>query len=260
MFEHLDMLDPQGAAIVTQAMAEGRMGFAVQGVYDASGRGDLFYAECLARLEGENGRYHEAHEFIPVLDVAGAVPELDRRMLALVLDALEADPSAVLGCNLSAANLASPEAWQVISNQLERRSHLAHRLVLELTEWDPLVCPVLAGELLSRVRQLGCRVAIDDFGCGHANPHRLLSMPHDIVKIDALFVSDLRFGAHGQSSLYHLVGFAACTAPVVIVEGIESADLLETARAAGATHVQGLFLSRPSVPRTGGGRVIHAQP
>jgi EAL domain-containing protein (putative c-di-GMP-specific phosphodiesterase class I) len=121
------------------------------------------------------------------------------------------------------------------------------RLVLELTENQPLANPILASELISRVRGLGCRVAIDDFGCAYSNPYRLLSIPHDIVKIDAVYVSDVRFGPDGQNSLYHMAGLAACTAPVVIVEGIESSDHLELARSAGATHVQGSFLATPAL-------------
>ncbi|WP_163266232.1 EAL domain-containing protein [Chelativorans alearense] len=245
MFDHLDILDPKRATIVARAIADGRMGFAVQGVFDATSGRDLLYGECLARLRGDDGYFYEACEFIPCLDIVGRVPELDRRMLARVLDALEADSRAVLGCNLSVANMASPEAWRLIEGQIERRQHLAHRLVLELTESEPFFCPILARQLISQVRGLGCLVALDDFGCGLSNPHRLLSIPHDIVKIDAAYVSDVRFGPDGQSSLYHMVGLAACTAPVVIVEGIESSDHLEVARSAGATHVQGSFLAKP---------------
>jgi EAL domain-containing protein (putative c-di-GMP-specific phosphodiesterase class I) len=245
VFDHLDMLDPKRAKIVARAIAEGRMGFAVQGVFDATSGRDLLYGECLARLQGHDGRFYEACEFIPCLDIVGRVPELDRRMLATVLDALEADSCSVLGCNLSMANLASAEAWGLIVGQIERRQHLAHRLVLDLTENEPFACSILASELISQVRRLGCRVAIDDFGCGYSNLHRLLSIPHDIVKLDALYVSDVRFGPDGQSSLYHMVGLAACTAPVVVVEGIESSDHLAVARSVGATHVQGSFLSKP---------------
>jgi EAL domain-containing protein (putative c-di-GMP-specific phosphodiesterase class I) len=52
-------------------------------------------------------------------------------------------------------------------------------------------------------------------------------------------------GRDGRDSLSHLVGFAACFAPAVVVEGIETEQQLAAACTAGATHVQGFYLSKP---------------
>jgi EAL domain-containing protein (putative c-di-GMP-specific phosphodiesterase class I) len=245
MFNELDLIDPAGASIVMQAMAEGRIELAVQGVHDAHDLERLLYRECVARLRGTDGLVYGANEFVPILDVVGLTPKLDRHILTMVLDELEADPQAVLGCNLSMDNLASLEAWETIRNQIDRRGHLASRLILELTEGQPVVCPITAMEFVEQARGLGCRVAIDDFGRGYADPTRLFAFSQDIVKVDAQFVHDVRAGPYGRNSLYYMVGLASCTAPTVIVEGIETADHLRLAREAGATHLQGYLLSRP---------------
>jgi EAL domain-containing protein (putative c-di-GMP-specific phosphodiesterase class I) len=245
MFEGLDLLDEAPVSLIDSAIADNRITFAVHGIGSVSDPDEVLYGECLARLIEADGTVRVARDFVPYLEGLGATPSLDRHMLRLVLDELEADPRAVLGSNLSADNLASPEVWAGIYDQIAARPHLASRLILEVTETRPLASLALAGGLLSKARDLGCRIAVDDFGSGYATPSRLLALDADIVKIDVLFIQDLRSRHDGYDSLYHMVGLAACVAPVTVVEGVETAGQLQAAKAAGASHVQGFLLSQP---------------
>ena len=169
--------------------------------------------------------------------------DLDFRMLDMILAALTADTTLTLGCNLSAATLSAPDRFADIFSRISQQLELASRLVVEITETYPPVGAAI--ERLKMIRALGCRVAIDDFGAGFATPAHLLQVSADIVKVDASFVRDIRPGSDGRDSLYHMVGFASCLAPLVIVEGIETEAQLEAARSTGATHAQGFLLSKP---------------
>lgn len=228
-------------SLIRKAIAAGGLGFAVQPIHAAENTDDILYAESLARVTDADGVVHAAGTFVPHLDSRF---DLDPRILGMLLSALAADPELILGWNLSAANLAAADRFADIFGRITLQPELARRLVVEVTEPHPLVGSAI--ERLKMIRALGCRIAIDDFGIGFATPASLLQVAVDIVKIDASFVRDIRPGRDGQNSLSHMVGLAACIAPVVVVEGIETEAQLEAARRAGATHVQGFLLSRPA--------------
>jgi EAL domain-containing protein (putative c-di-GMP-specific phosphodiesterase class I) len=229
---------------MSKAVSDRGLSFAVQKVSQIDALERALYWECFARMTDAAGVVHDAASFAPYLESSDGSFDLDVNMLALILADLAADENLILGCNLSAANLATSDRWRRIEEQITRRPELAARLILEITETYPL-----SGEGIRRlasVRSLGCRLAIDNFGAGFGTPKRLFALDADIVKIDASLVQDVRMSKTGHHSLYHLVGFAACVAPIVVAEGIEKQEQLDVARAAGATHAQGFHLGRPN--------------
>ncbi|NLS01710.1 EAL domain-containing protein [Rhizobium sp. P38BS-XIX] len=230
-------------ALILKAIAEGGLGFAAQRIHNAIDTAEIFYAESLARVTEQDGTVHTAGTFVSLLERQDRWFSLDLRILDMVLTALATDDTLVLGCNLSVASLAHSERFADILERITHQPELCSRLIIEVTETHPLVGSAV--ERVKMIRALGCRIAIDDFGCACATPASLLQVAADIIKIDAAFLRDNRRGRDGSDSLSHLVGFAACFAPSVIVEGIETQSQLEAARAAGATHVQGFLLSRP---------------
>ena len=230
---------------VIDAICDNRVHIAIQGIHSVTNVDHMLYGECPARLLARSGCVHNAADFIPALDSRGRTPILDCQMVKLVLDELAVDSRAVLGCHISADSVADEAAWLSIIAQLKKRSCLVDRLIIEVTETRPLYNVASANKAFYQARQLGCRVAIDNFGRGHASPEQLLSLDVDIVKIDAVFVQNIRESKDAETSLHHMVGLAKCTAPVVVVEGIETSSQLNAAVMAGATHAQGFFLSRP---------------
>ncbi|MGY5810358.1 EAL domain-containing protein [Rhizobium sp. LEGMi198b] len=229
---------------MSKAVSDRGLSFAAQKVSQIDIPEKVLYWECFARIADARGVVHRAASFAPYLESSLASFDLDARMLDLILASLARDPNLVLGCNISAANLAVTDHWKQMLRQIERHSELAPRLVLEITETYPLVGEGV--ERLAAVRMLGCRVAIDNFGAGMATPARLLTVPADIIKIDASLVRNVRTSEKGQSSLQYLVGFASCVAPIIVAEGIEKNEHLDAARASGATHVQGFLFGKPA--------------
>ncbi|MQW88886.1 EAL domain-containing protein [Sinorhizobium saheli] len=233
-------------AVVTAAMQEARVGFSLQEVHAADEPGDVLYSECLARLVERNGTVRTGGEFIGPLETVGCAPLFDRHLLGIACDWLVSHPAQALGCNLSADNLSDDCSRTALYDLLSSHRAIASRLVLEITESLPITALSAATELLQALRALGYRIAADDFGTGYSTPESLLSIPVDIVKIDAFFVQHRSDSA--ERVLRHMVGLASCAAPTVIVEGIETYAQLDAARVAGATHVQGYLLSEPTLP------------
>ncbi len=245
MLDYLDIADEVLLTEITEAIEDDRIQIAVQGIHSVTNADRLLYGECLARMIDRDGQVRSPGEFVPVLDMWGKTPILDQHMLKLVLDELDADPRAILGCNISTENLIDTN-WSSIYSQIVARPHLASRLILEVTETHPIGNFVTTSKCLAQARKLGCRIAIDDFGVGQITPWMLLRLEVDIVKIDASFVREIKESKFGGNSLQFMIGLAKCATPTVIVEGVETNNHLIDAVMAGATHAQGFHLSRPA--------------
>lgn len=230
---------------IIDAIADRQISLTVQGIHAADDTDQILYGECLSRLTDREGIIHPASEFIPAMELLGAAPLLDRHILTLVLDELEDDPYAVLGCNLSADNLASDTDWLGVIHQIRTRKHLADRLILEITETNPLKDMQLAAQLLDEARELGCRIAIDDFGTGHWTPEALIKLQPDIVKIDALFTEQATQNARGRRFLEKMTALAAACGAATVLEGIATENHMDWAWWANPGYLQGFFLSKP---------------
>lgn len=209
------------------------------------------YRECLVRMLVAETVVMTAGGFIDDVEAAGDIGLLDTAIVGVVLDALEDEPCEMLGCNISPKTLADPIQWEGILSCIGRRRHLAHRLILEITESSPIEKIPDAGRRLAAVQRLGCRIAIDDFGAGYALASRLnqVDIHWDIIKIDRRFCAEVRKTPSGRDGLYLNVNLAGCFASTIVVEGIESDEHLATAQAAGATHGQGFRFVGPCLER-----------
>ena len=251
-----DVSSEPGLLMFKDALADERIGLQAERVVDVKDLGNTLYSECLARLIDPAGCVRLASEFVPAVEASGEIALLDRYVMGQVLEELCADSSIVLGCNISAETLSDENTWSSIFGLISEYSSVADRLVLEVTETRPLgIDRYEARKRFTEVQNLGCRVAVDDFGVGHFSPSTLLFVDADIVKIDASIMKKLRVGRDGVSNLDCIVGFASCTAPVVVVEGVETPEQLILVRRAGATHAQGYLFPKAEIMRrssTGG--------
>ncbi|MFK4826160.1 EAL domain-containing protein [Paenochrobactrum sp. BZR 588] len=245
MFDEFDTFDHQYVLEVASAIDSARMSFHIQGIHCAQNRHDILYHECLVRMAAPNGELYNASEFVPALEVLQKTSLLDLHMIGEVLNRLEADQTAVLGCNISADTVSGEKEWPLILDQIQDRKHLTQRLVLEIIETRPLGILSTLADRLEEAQSLGCRIAIDDFGAGYLPPIQLYSLNPDIIKIDAGFIWATRQDDSWLNSIHHFVQFATSFAPIVVAEGIETESDLIRAEKIGFTHVQGWHLSKP---------------
>ncbi|WP_250889983.1 EAL domain-containing protein [Sphingobium nicotianae] len=247
--------DMQVAVDTFAALFDGRFHMSWQPVVAADRPTKVLYNEALARIIGDDGEQLSPALFVPTLERLGLVRAFDRQMVAIVLDELEAFPGAVLGVNISGHSARLDGWWSSLFNRLQR-SDIADRLVVEITETAAL--PPEAPMFVRALRKLGCRVALDDFGVGHASVRNAISLCPDIVKIDAFFVRNSGLSDRSGAMLEHLIGIAGNVAPIVIVEGVEGLRQSEHAAQLQARHAgpsgecwqQGYHFGKPSFWRS----------
>lgn len=239
-----DMAD---AARLLSAIRRGRVFLVWQPVCRADGEsGEALYYEGLARLAVEGREALSCFDLILAAERIGLVRAFDQAMLSLALEEAVRRRDHCLGVNISACSARLDSWWFAALRTLGADGDLAERLVIEITETERLPADAEATRFVDCLRKSGARIAVDDFGVGHASIRRILTLSPDIVKIDALFVRLAAESSRALATFNHLVGLGRALGRTVVVEGIETQDHRRLALAAGGVWQQGYLLGRPA--------------
>jgi EAL domain-containing protein (putative c-di-GMP-specific phosphodiesterase class I) len=131
---------------------------------------------------------------------------------------------------------------------LARHRFPATRLVLELTEREPLTDVERVRTKLESCRRAGIRLAADDLGAGNAGLRLLSELRFDVLKVDLSLVQRSAPGAPSSAVVASVVAFAADTGALVVGEGIERAEEAAQLMALGVAAGQGYYFGRPMAP------------
>lgn len=246
------------AVATLEAVAAGRLYFLFQSIAGAADPGQSLYQECFTRIVDRttDDELQTPRGFIPALERLGLTRRFDRAVVEGGLAFLIANPTARVGCNISALSAVDDAWWAPVLERLAATPDLAGRLVIEITETAPRgdIDPILG--FVRAFRRVGCRIAIDNFGAGFSSLRFAVAAAPDIIKIDACYVREQAADAFGSTYLGHLVGLARCLATEVVVVGIENDSDLRRARDAAANWVQGRHVAPASLFRGAVSRLV----
>ena len=231
--------------LVWSAVRDGRVEFAFQPICHSADRSAVLYYECLVRCIDENSRVISPAEFIPDLERSGEIRLFDFHVFQRAVALLGEHPDITLGVNVSALSAVCDPLWDPAFLWLSDRPEIARRLVVEITETAP-VDPAGAWAFARSLQQIGCRVAVDDFGAGYSLQAATAVEQVDIVKIDASFIGRVGCGADALCRFDAIVASALKFGDCIVVEGIENEGDLSLVCGAGIEWVQGYYFGRPS--------------
>jgi diguanylate cyclase (GGDEF)-like protein len=233
---------------VQRAMKEGRLLFAFQPVIHGTS-GVVDYYECLLRMRMEDGAIVAAGEFVPAIEQLGFIRTIDRFVLERAIEELDACDGVNLGLNISGLTAADQPWLRAFVALLSTRPNVARRLVLEITETAALRDLEESARFVKTVRDLGCRVALDDFGAGFTSLRHLQSLGLDIVKIDGSFVRHLVDRPDNQTVLRHVLGLAGGLGLTTVAEWVETAEEAALLTQQGIDLLQGYHFGKPTIER-----------
>jgi len=183
-------------------------------------------------------------QFISVAEQSNLIDRLGEWVLRRVCADLPHLKSPV-AVNVSPVQLRRSEFAETFSGILRETGTAASSIILEITENAPLASGSIEMDNLATLRAMGVRVAIDDFGAGHASLHYLRDFAFDIIKIDRTYVADFAANPVNAMIVTAVCNIARTLNLEVVAEGIETEEQLELLVAAGCTALQGYHLGRP---------------
>src|SRR5690606_33682879 len=131
---------------------------------------------------------------------------------------------------------------------LGRQPQLARRLCVEITEGVALQNLERTRKLTVRLKQMGVRIALDDFGAGYTSFNYLKQLEADAVKIDGIFVRDMLASETNTAIVRTIVDLAQNLRMICIAEWVEDPDALDLLRDMGVDYVQGYAISAALTP------------
>ena len=202
-----------------------------------------FY-EVLLRLE-ENGEILLPAQFLPSAERFGFVSSLDRWVIAEVFRQLHRDQKLLIGINIDGATLDDPTFHDFVVQTLQQSQAAANQICFEISEKVTVNRITHAVDTVKKLRALGSRFALDDFGSGVATFGYLEELPVDLVKIDGRFVQGLHQGESNLIVVEALSKLATAKGITCVAEWVESKEVLDHLRSLGSAFAQGFYLHRP---------------
>jgi diguanylate cyclase (GGDEF)-like protein len=198
---------------IVAALNERRIALAFEPVVETKTRKIAFY-ECLMRVHR---------------------PEL-------VVNELAAAPDLTASVNVSPASTVDPDWWAGLSALLRAHTSVSGRLIIEITETAAIQDVDDARGFVTRVKDLGCRIAIDDFGAGHTSFRNLRKLGVDIVKIDGAFVQNIVKSSDDRAFVHTLVDLSRRLGLKTVAEWVQDEEAAQLLADWGSDFLQGALI------------------
>lgn len=208
--------------------------------------------EILVSMRDEDGGLVPPGAFIPAAERYNLMPSIDRWVVSRTFESFaehwrRRPPNGDGACfiNLSGTSLMDDSFLPFVEEELARHDIPPDAVCFEITETAAIANLTEATRFMQRLKKLGCRFALDDFGSGLSSFAHLKALPVDYLKIDGAFVKDIEVDSvdfamvEAINHIGHLLGLAT------IAEYVETEGILTKVAALGVDLVQGYAVGRP---------------
>lgn len=233
---------------IRRALDEDRMVLHAQPIVSLNGC-QVPWHELLLRMRDPGGELIPPATFIYIAERFDLAHRIDRWVLheavGLLARLQRGTPDARIGINLSATFITDPDLPDLVSAELESAGADGRGLCLEITETAAITNIDQARVLASQLSQLGCQLALDDFGSGFSSFFYLKYLTADYLKIDGEFVHNLAEDGTNQLVVRSLVDIARGLGKHTIAEHVEDRHTCELLRTYGVDYAQGFLIAKP---------------
>lgn len=206
--------------------------------------------ELLLRMVDAEGELIAPMAFIPAAERYGLMPRIDRWVVTNACRELRALRSRgvslpICMINLSGASVSDLSLAEHVQDCLAENELEAAAIGFEVTETAAIGSLGSAAQLMARLRELGCSIALDDFGSGMSSFSYLKALPIDFLKIDGVYVRNLTTDAIDLALVESIQRIARLMGLKTVAECVEDAATLEALLLIGVDYAQGYHLHRP---------------
>ena len=215
-----------------------------------SGRIESF--EALVRWDHPTLGAVAPAQFIPIAEETGTIQEVGRwvlrescQQLRLWHEQIPSRSDLAISVNVSPKQLAAGDFVENLLQTLRDIGLEGRHLIIEVTESTLVENIAVANDILEKLRAIGVRIHLDDFGVGYSSLSYLHQLPFDAIKIDRSFVKDMKLDAVHANTIMAIQAMALNRHMRVIAEGIETVEQLVQLQALDCAMGQGFYLARP---------------
>ncbi|MBO6140911.1 MAG: EAL domain-containing protein [Ruminococcus sp.] len=238
-------------SIISRALSEERLEVYYQPIYSISDK-KFHSAEALIRLKDEKYGFVPPDLFIPEAERNGAIHKIGRFVFESVCRFLASEEFKKLGIDYIEINLSVVECMrETLADEIIDLLHkygIAHGMInLEITETFAAHTQSVMIENIRKLTEAGIAFSLDDFGTGYSNMQSIALLPLAITKLDKTFAS-LEDNDKMTLVVEHSIDLIKALQMKIVVEGVETKEMLERFSRLGCEYIQGYYFSKP-LPR-----------
>jgi diguanylate cyclase (GGDEF)-like protein/PAS domain S-box-containing protein len=205
------------------------------------------HCEILLRMRDEQGQLVSPGLFIPAAERYHLASRIDRWVVTQTLQWVCANQAPIAQCciNLSGQSLGDAAFMAFVLQSLQSSGVRCDTLCFEITETAAISNLQTAQRFISTLREMGCKLALDDFGSGLSSFAYLRNLPVDVLKIDGQFVRDIAHDPFSLAMVKSIHEIACLMGKQTVAEFVESKAILELLRGIGVHYAQGYAVGYP---------------
>jgi EAL domain-containing protein (putative c-di-GMP-specific phosphodiesterase class I) len=209
------------------------------------------HGEVLLRMLDENDELIGPDYFIPAAERYSLMPAIDRWVLENTLNTMALDIDRLKGrisacsINLSGQSLSDERLMKSLVNMIDDIGVPPELLCFEITETAVISNLSTATHLIARLREMGCRFALDDFGVGLSSFGYLKNLAVDYLKLDGVFIKNMTRDGIDHAMVQSINHIGQTMRIKTIAEFVENEETLLALRDIGVDYAQGYHIARP---------------
>jgi diguanylate cyclase (GGDEF)-like protein len=253
-YEHEDQdiaryrLEMEWVSRIAAALGEDRFRLRYQPILRVHAADKEQHTEALLYLLDEDGECISPSVFIPAAERYNLMPAVDRWVISSAFKRLreERDDAAIVLCiNVSAMTLCDEEFPEFVRLQLAASGVTPNRICFEITETAAMANLPRTISVIDKLKSLGCRFALDDFGQGLSSFGYLRNLRIDYLKIDGAFVRSIASNPIDRAMVTAINQVGHVMGVKTIAECVETGEILDELRQIGVDYAQGYWIARP---------------
>ncbi|MTI79926.1 MAG: EAL domain-containing protein [Firmicutes bacterium] len=206
---------------------------------------ETMHYEVLIRMKETNGELIYPDKFIPIAERFGLMSQIDRWVVKSSIEFLAEHHDINLFVNLSGVSLGDEKLLNLIEQSVIDKHIDPSRIGFEITETAAVKDLEGAKEWINKLKRIGCKFSLDDFGKGFSSFYHLKTLPVDYIKIDGTFIRNL----HKESTQFALVQAISTVANTLskqtVAEFVENSNDFDMLKKMKIDYAQGYYLGRP---------------
>lgn len=209
----------------------------------------VFRQEVLLRMRDETGGLILPAGFIASAERFGLMRAVDNWVVIHAIESLgkqlKKNPNLHFSINLSAESIGDSSILETITTALLANNVPPTAVTFEITETIAIANLGPAVEFLTRLRNLGCQTALDDFGVGYSSFAYLKDLPVDFVKIDGSFVRDVHRDNLQLAMVRSMNDIAHAMGKYTVAEFVDNHEAMRILKDMGVDYIQGYYVGGP---------------
>ncbi|WP_415395816.1 EAL domain-containing protein [Sulfurimonas sp. CS5] len=213
-----------------------------QAIYDNKSDKIASY-ECLIRLIDEDGNIISPYKFLTIAKKSRLYSKLTRIMIeksCMYFENIDSDFSV----NLSVEDILNKSTVEFIKQKIKEHN-VSKKIIFEILESEGIENYEDVSIFTNEMKELGCRIAIDDFGSGYSNFEHILKLNIDYIKIDGTLIKNIDHDVNAQIVVKTIVDFAQRLNILTVSEFVHNEEVYKKVKDLSIDRTQGFFLAQP---------------